>query len=59
MDAVDLFERATELTLDRLGGVRPDQLALPTPCSEWDGRALVDHLTGGPAYLLGAIGRRP
>jgi uncharacterized protein (TIGR03086 family) len=56
VDPVELFEAATSLTLTRLEGVSPDQWADPTPCSEWDVRALVDHIVGGPAYLLGALG---
>ena len=56
MDPVELFEAATELTVQRLKGVSADQLHEPTPCSEWDVQALIDHVAGGPAYLLGALG---
>lgn len=55
-DALSLFERATAHTRDVLAAVSPGQLALPTPCSEWDVQALVDHVAGGPAYLLAALG---
>jgi uncharacterized protein (TIGR03086 family) len=55
-DAVRLFERATAHTCQVLARVSPEQLALPTPCSEWDVQALIDHLAGGPAYLLSALG---
>ncbi|MFN8034652.1 MAG: TIGR03086 family metal-binding protein [Acidimicrobiia bacterium] len=30
-----------------IGGVQDSQLGLPTPCTEWDVRALLDHVTGG------------
>jgi len=56
MDPVGLFEAATRATLDRLEGVSAAQLADPTPCTEWDVRALVDHVIGGPVYLLAALG---
>ncbi len=29
-----------------IAGVDVNQLALPTPCSEWDVRATLDHLIG-------------
>jgi uncharacterized protein (TIGR03086 family) len=56
VDPVDLFEAATTLTLARLRGVPPGRWTDPTPCREWDVRALVDHIAGGPGYLLGALG---
>lgn len=40
--------------------VRPDQLGLATPCSEWTVQNLLDHLGGGAEYLLAAAeGREP
>jgi uncharacterized protein (TIGR03086 family) len=30
-----------------VGGITPDQLDQPTPCSDWDVRALLNHVTGG------------
>ena len=43
-DSIDLLERALDQTADLIGGIRPDQASLPTPCAEWDVRALVRHL---------------
>jgi uncharacterized protein (TIGR03086 family) len=32
--------------------VRPEQWELPTPCSEWNARALVEHVIGFHDFLL-------
>jgi len=55
-DPVVLFERAALAAASAVGRVRPDQLSSPTPCTEWDVRALVDHMFGGTSYLLSALG---
>jgi len=47
MDIVRLHERALDETARLVGGVRLDQMDLPTPCSDWDMRALLAHLVGG------------
>jgi uncharacterized protein (TIGR03086 family) len=39
------FSRVTDL-------VRPDRWELPTPCTEWDARALVEHVIGFHEVLL-------
>jgi len=39
-----LFRRALEEVGDGVHGVKEDQWGSPTPCSEWDVRALVNHL---------------
>jgi len=36
MDIVRLHDQALDETARLVGGVRPDQMDLPTPCSEWD-----------------------
>jgi len=57
---VDLYRSATRQTIEIAQGVAPDQLRMPTPCSEWDVQALLDHLVGGTEYLLAAMdGRDP
>jgi uncharacterized protein (TIGR03086 family) len=44
-------------TLRRLvAGVRPEQLSLPTPCTEWDVRGLITHFVGGAAMFAAAFG---
>jgi uncharacterized protein (TIGR03086 family) len=44
-----LFEAALDQTQVIIDAIRPDQLALPTPCESWDVRALLNHIVGGPA----------
>ena len=43
--ACDGFSRVAAL-------VQPDQWELPTPCTEWDARALVEHVIGFHDFLL-------
>lgn len=43
----DLLSRAGDGFIQRLALVRPDQWTAPTPCTEWDVRALVNHVVGG------------
>jgi len=47
MDVVGLHERALDETARLVDGVTPEQMGLPTPCTEWDVRALLTHLVGG------------
>jgi uncharacterized protein (TIGR03086 family) len=46
MDVVDQHRRAVEGWLSRAIGVGDDQWGLPTPCSEWNVRDLVNHVVG-------------
>ena len=43
-DPRPLFAKAVRLGGQVVGGVRPDQLASPTPCDEYDVRTLLDHM---------------
>jgi uncharacterized protein (TIGR03086 family) len=56
MDPVVLFERAGSGAAAMAAQVRPEQLALATPCTEWDVAALIAHLQAGTGYLLAALG---
>ena len=56
MDPISIYERAATRAAEMACGVRPEQMSLPTPCSEWDVAGLLDHMAGGSAYLFGALG---
>jgi uncharacterized protein (TIGR03086 family) len=43
-DPIDLLSRALGQTGAIIARLRPDQAGLPTPCSSWDVRALVNHV---------------
>ena len=59
MDIIRVHERALDEAARLVGGVRSDQMGLPTPCSEWDVRALIAHLVAGNVRFLGvAEGKR-
>lgn len=42
-----------------VAGVRPEQWSAPTPCTDWDVRALVGHLVLGSRVFAGALQGRP
>jgi uncharacterized protein (TIGR03086 family) len=50
-----LLDRAFASTSSILAKVQPDQLALPTPCTEWDVRALIAHFTGSAWWAAATI----
>lgn len=47
----ELHRQAQELALDYIEGVGPTQWNLDTPCSEWDVRSLVNHITAGNRWV--------
>jgi uncharacterized protein (TIGR03086 family) len=47
MDPIERLERAMQGTSKIVHGVTAEQLGEPTPCSEFDVRALLNHMMGG------------
>lgn len=46
MNETDAFRRASDGFMQRARQIRPEQWSAATPCSEWDVRALVNHVGG-------------
>ena len=53
MELLDLYERASAWTLDKVRGATGD-LDSPTPCDEWDVRTLMNHMLETQRYFAGA-----
>ncbi|MEO8082835.1 MAG: TIGR03086 family metal-binding protein [Ardenticatenales bacterium] len=51
MDLTEPFRNAFDFVARTVAGVNPDQLSRPTPCTEWDVRALAEHLVNGQLRL--------
>ena len=47
MDSLDLLRRTVGETDKIITGLSDDQLALPTPCTDWKIRDLINHIVGG------------
>lgn len=48
---LDRFHRSVSGFTERLAAVRDDQWALPTPCSDWDVRALVNKVCSEQRWM--------
>lgn len=44
MDQIEMCQRALEGAERMVASLRPEELSLPTPCSEWTVRQLLDHM---------------
>ena len=55
-DLLLLYRRASEWTGEKVAGA-VDRLDSPTPCDEWDVRALLNHMLDTQRYFVG-IGAR-
>jgi uncharacterized protein (TIGR03086 family) len=56
---VSMYERALARTSAVVAGTRREQLSNTTPCTDWDVRALLNHIISGCiAFAAGGAGRR-
>lgn len=53
---LDRFDRAIASTRQVVAGVKPDQLATSSPCTEWDVAQLINHLIGANDFFIGMLG---
>jgi len=51
MDITELHRRAVENFAQKVQQVSDDQWGAPTPCTEWDVRALVNHVVGEELWV--------
>lgn len=52
MEPTDLHRRTVDSWRSRLEGVDVSQWDAPTPCADWDVRALVNHVTGEELWTV-------
>ena len=52
MELADLHRRSVQSWRSRLDAVDDSQWTLPTPCAEWDVRALVNHVVGEELWTV-------
>lgn len=57
-DIAALFQRSVETFDELVHVIKPEQWSDPTPCTEWDVRALVNHLTGEDLWAEALFGGR-
>ena len=56
MDSIDRLQRSLEGASAMISSVRADELTKPTPCTEWDVRALMNHMAGVCTLFTAALG---
>ena len=54
-DIIDRLEKSMGQTGRIVKGVSPDQYQQPTPCADWDVRAVVNHVIGAMRMMATAI----
>jgi uncharacterized protein (TIGR03086 family) len=55
MDSIAMLERVIDDANSIVRGVQPDDLTKPTTCTEWDVRALVNHMAGVVANFTAGL----
>ncbi len=59
MDPISALESAFAHTGQIIAGISPDQMGRPTPCSEWDVAAVLEHTSGAVAAFGRVVGGQP
>jgi uncharacterized protein (TIGR03086 family) len=59
MDQLAAHQRAQDVFAGVLARVTPAQLGAPSPCTEWDAKAVIDHVIGGNQWVESLTGRQP
>jgi len=58
-DPRDMYRRAGTLAGQIIGKITPAQRILPTPCTEWDVRAVIDHVVNAQLRVTAMLKDRP
>jgi uncharacterized protein (TIGR03086 family) len=59
MDQLAAHQRAQAAFAGVLANMRPDQLAALSPCTEWDAKAVIDHVISGNQWVQSLAGNQP
>lgn len=54
-EPLSIFEKAANRVSEIMAGVRQDQAADTTPCTEWNVRDVMNHVIGGAEVLAGSL----
>lgn len=57
-EIAERYHRRADAVERKIAAVRPEQWANPTPCTEWDARAVVGHMVDMHGAMLRPLGRR-
>jgi uncharacterized protein (TIGR03086 family) len=55
MEAFNFCERAVAHASEAIARVPPEHLTKPTPCTDWDVRALINHMIGGCRFYVAML----
>jgi uncharacterized protein (TIGR03086 family) len=56
MDQLAAHRRAQDVFAGVLANVKPEQLGVRSPCTEWDAKAVIDHVIGGNQWVVSLAG---